>query len=469
MSTTSPETPGAPAGGRRRSVLLLACLALGLAVLLAVAGRYAWRRYAAPQPPEVPLAGVDPSLAQAIETARRQVREDPYAITPWGELGELLRDCRLTEPAIASFSQAERLAPEDPRWPYLQGQALLASDPDAALPHLRRAVQVGERRHSDQVVLRLRLAQTLLSAGQMDEAEEQVRRSRALEPENPNVHLLLGQLAYARGDLEGAREHLLRCDENPFTRQKACLLLAAVCQRVGDPAAADQFSARAWELPPDRTPPDPFRSGSSRVVQGKPARFDVLEHLEGQHRYGDAVTLLRQMAEEGPEYRVYVGLGKNLAQLRRLPEAEEALRTAIRLEPNDAQAHYYLSKVLWAQAERRQQEGTGTAAEAGYRAAADCARQAIAKKPDHALAHLTLGLCLKELGQPGDALEELRRAVDCDPEVADAAFHYGEALARAGREAEARTYLERAVRLSRPDDTRPRAALEQLGAPRAPK
>src|SRR5262249_55006926 len=151
----------------------------------------------------------------------------------------------------------------------------------------------------------------------------------------------------ARDDLEASRRHLLRCQYSPHTQQKACRQLAAVCRRQGDEAGAARFLERARSLPADRPLPDPYLSASPAAQAGKPGRFHYLDRLEAQQRYRDAILLLQEMLQEGPDYRAYVGLGKNLAQLGRFPEADEALRAAVRLEPDSVQAYYLLSKVAW--------------------------------------------------------------------------------------------------------------------------
>jgi tetratricopeptide (TPR) repeat protein len=196
---------------------------------------------------------------------------------------------------------------------------------------------------------------------------------------------------------------------------------------------------------------------------GKPERFQRVEHLEAQGRLREAVDLLSEMVQSQPDARAYVGLGKDLGQLGDYQAAEQALRTALRLSPESAQAHYQLAKVLWARAEQRWRQGGDRAqAEGWFRTASDEARQALAHSPDHALAHMVLGLCDLRLGRRADGLASLGAAVRCSPDLVEPNLHLGEALAEDGRVDEARGYLEQAARLARPDDPRPRAALARL-------
>jgi Flp pilus assembly protein TadD len=70
-------------------------------------------------------------------------------------------------------------------------------------------------------------------------------------------------------------------------------------------------------------------------------------------------------------------------------------------------------------------------------------------------------MSLRRLGKQHEALDNFRKAVQCDPTLTDAHLYLGETLAEAGQVAEARASLERACQLS-PDDSRPRAALAKL-------
>jgi tetratricopeptide (TPR) repeat protein len=376
---TATATDPRPARSGRRQRILLAVFLLGGALLIAGVGRYAWRRYRAPTPPDIPLEQVDPALREAIEASRERIREDPYSPTAWGNLGRLLLDCRLIEPAVQAFDQAQRLDPADPRWPYLEGLALLRRNPDAALPSLRHAVELDEGGQQDGVAPRLRLAEVLLRAGLYDEAEDHLGKALEQEPDYPYAHLLVGFLAYAQGRFGESRTHLLRCRHSPYTRQKACAQLAVLSERQGDAAAAEKYSREARTLPPDAPFPDHLLAISEEARVGKPAQFTYLDYLVRERRYADAIVMARQMAEKEPYYRTYVLLGQCYAGLGQLPQAEEALRKAVALAPDNVQANYFLAKVLltWAEGDR-QRGGDKDRAEARFRAAAEHARKAVA-------------------------------------------------------------------------------------------
>src|SRR5438128_5493330 len=72
-------------------------------------------------PPEVKAEGIDPSVAAAISAARQKVLDDPRSAAAWGELGKLLLAHTFEAEAEVCFEQAERLDPDDGRWPYYRG------------------------------------------------------------------------------------------------------------------------------------------------------------------------------------------------------------------------------------------------------------------------------------------------------------------------------------------------------------
>jgi tetratricopeptide (TPR) repeat protein len=443
-------------------IWLIVAATVGAAI--SIAGWQVWRSWHAPAPPPLPLDEAEPALARAVESARTRVDREPYSAVAWGELGKLLRAVDYLQPAVTCFAQAARLEPDNPRWPYLEGETLSRENAAAAVEPLQHALALCERRGEDVLVARLRLGETLLAAGAYRQAQVHFQRALEIEPDHPSAHLNLGIIALAQNDLTGARSHLLQCRESPFSRQKANTHLAIVCRRLGKTAEAEEFAKKAVRLPADVHWSDPYvmdclRRGSA--LGAISAGFRLVEQLEKQGNYRAAVAQLRDMAEGHEDYRVYVALGKNLLHLGDAAEGARALENAIRLVPENVQAYYYLSKIRWLEGEH-ERSGNAEGAAVKYRAAAGYARKVLQRNPDHAPAHVALGRCLERLGQRREALGELERAVKCGPENPDAWLHLGELTASAGRLAEARRYLEEAARLAGPDDLRAETALKRL-------
>src|SRR5437899_2101638 len=136
-------------------------LFLGIILITGAVG-YLWFRSAPPDPPDVVLTGLDPTVVNVVEESRAAVRHSPRSAAAWGRLGMVLVVHDFHAEANRCFAQSERLDPRDPHWPYYQGITLFLGDPKAAIPKLRRAVALcGDRPD----VPRLRLAETLFAQG----------------------------------------------------------------------------------------------------------------------------------------------------------------------------------------------------------------------------------------------------------------------------------------------------------------
>ena len=444
--------------GRRGTILIL----LGVA-LAGAAGWYVWRRSTAPVPPEIASEGLDPELAEAITKARQKIHADPYSAQYWGDLGKLLRAGQFVPEAAACFAEAERLEPSNLRWPYLQGEALRLLDNSAALAPLERAATLAGS--GDTVAPSLRLAEVLLALGRNEGAEKQLRRALEIEPDDPTVHYDLGVVALARNDLDDSLAHLKHGEHSPFTQRRACILLAGVYRRMGRNEEADRYSRKTDKLPQDGNWIDPFLAESLTV--GRPARLQEINQLELRGNYRAAVEQLTTLTQERPDYLVYVALGRNLGKLGDFVGAEHALRSAIEMAPEKFKAYQDLSQLLWVRADQDERTNRDRA-RGEFEEAAATARQAIARQPHSAMAHVILGMSLRRLGKRPQALDTFRTAVECNPNLAEAHLFLGETLAEGGQTTEARVSLRRAVELA-PDDPHPRAALAKLNAASPPR
>jgi tetratricopeptide (TPR) repeat protein len=439
---------------RRR--FLIATLVLAVVGGTAALGWYGWRWYNAPPPPEIATADLDPELTAAIESARQRIRQHPYSAPCWGDLGKLLRAALLVSEAAGCYAQAERLDPGNPRWPYLQGEALRLSDSRAALAPLERAAALAGDR---EIAPHLRLAEVLLALGRDDEAEQHLRRAQDIDPDDPTVQYNLGVLALARDSTDSALTHLKRSEHSLFTQRKTCIQLAAAYRRLGRDREADKYSRKADQLESDHIWLDPFVPEAEAV--GRPARLKQVQQLEMQKDFRAAAEHLTLLVQERPDYSAYVALGNDLAKLGDFDRAEQALRSAIALAPDGFKAHYELSRLFWVRADRdRGKDAERARQEFGESVVS--ARRALACRPDYGMAHVVLGMSLRGLGKRDEAREAFRTAITCSPDLADAHLYLGEMLAEEGRTAEARASLERAVQLARPEDARAREALAKL-------
>jgi tetratricopeptide (TPR) repeat protein len=452
--------------GRTRGILTAA----GLLLLAALGATiYFWPR--GPVVPEISTDRLDREVAELVREAHGAVVQAPWSADAWGHLGRVLLANEI-EPdiAMACFENAERLDPNNPRWPYLFAGYLMVdkANPEAALPKLQRATDLSKRGRDVPSAVRLRLAETLALLGCPEEAAPHFVQVQTAEPNNPRAHFGLALLALSRGDDQKSRVHLEACLGSPQARKKACVQLVAVCERLKDAASAEKYAKLARQMPPDADWHDPYVLEHVHLALRRQSKINRIELLESAGRFEQAVQELSILTRNDPDnYLLYLMLGRVLPRLPgRLAEAERHLRTAHRLAPDKAaelQVHYLLSLVLYYKAEAMMQGGGEPEQyKRVFEEAAQSARAALAIRKDYGYAHMALGLALKQLGQSKEALAAFREAVHCNPEYADNHLFLGEALAAEKQFAEARVHLEQARLLALPDDPRPRQALEKL-------
>jgi tetratricopeptide (TPR) repeat protein len=455
----SSQSGAKPAGRRRRILTFL--LAVIVVTGAAAVSWYVWDRMSAPAlAPFTFGEGAEPAVIKAVEKAHAAVRLHPRSAAAWGELGQIMSGNGYADEADTYFAQAEQLDPREPRWPYLRGWRVAVRDRDAAIPHLRRAIELCDVRDRQNTTPRLLLAEVYLERNEWDEVETLCGEVLKQQPDNPRAHYGLAMTALGRNDLETSVSHLLRAAESPLAQQRASAQLAAVYRRLGNAAAADDYGRRTARMPLDPPYPDPYVEECRHLAAGRQDRFLEAERLNAQGRFPEATRLLREIAEQFPDARSYDALGRTLLKTRDFDGAERYLRAALALEPNIATTHYSLSVALFRQAEDLRDENAD-AAKAKYEAAVEAARQATVLKADHAMAYYQLGLILGRLGRRGEAIDALRKGALCRPEAAEIHLALGETLAEDGQTEEALEELQRAHQLA-PGDPRPGKVMDAL-------
>lgn len=447
---------------RRWAVIAVALASVSAAVF------FWWMRPAVP--PEIPVAGLDPPVADLLRESRAAVVANPRSAETWGTLGRaLLANQVYTDKALGCFQEAERLEPASPHWRYLSAGLLLSEGKiELGMAKLRGALSLCtppfESDADLEATCRLLLAETLAAQGDTEAALAQFQQVVMNRPDEARALLGLGLLLGAeRGDWQACRTNLERCLSSPQARKKAALQLATACEHVGDSKAAAHYADLAARLPKDLDWTDPFFVGDTDLVKQKRERFRIVEQLEAAGRFTQAAKILNVMVAEYPDDDlVHMSLGRILAQLGDLERAEQHLRNAMRMAPARIQSYYLLSLTLYRKAEAAAAIGApGQAAEFAEQAAW-AARTVLERRADYGYAHMALGLALKMLNRKPEALAEFREAVHCNPEFAENHLHLGTALAEAGQLVEARSALEQALLLAPQGDPRPRAALAQF-------
>jgi len=134
------------------------------------------------------------------------------------------------------------------------------------------------------------------------------------------------------------------------------------------------------------------------------------------------------------EYWFYLGLAYGDSGMYK--EAIEAYKQAIRLNPDDAEAHNNL--------------GIAYGESGMYEEAIEAFKQAIRIEPDDAKAHSNLGFAYSELGMYREATEACKQAVRIKPDMAEAHNHLGIAYGKSGMYEEAIEAFKQAIRI-KPD------------------
>lgn len=202
-----------------------------------------------------------------------------------------------------------------------------------ALGNTARAIRHFEAAHQAQPArstVALRLAGLYEARGEMDRAETVLKRSRARRPQDPRLWRRTGRLAIRRDRMNEAatayRRALGRGDSSAVVYQNLGIA------RVGSGQPADAVSAlRAAERKGAKGPATAFYLGVA---------YRDLDSLDRARHY------LETAVDRGTDGRVldaFVQLASVHDRTGRLPAAVDAYKTALRLQPERTELHFYLA------------------------------------------------------------------------------------------------------------------------------
>lgn len=429
------ESGGQGARGRHRAraTVLVAC-----GVLILAGGGFAlYSALRVPEPPDFDREGLDAAIIAAVDQARAEVQEAPRSAPAWGKLGMVFITHDFRAQAKFCLEHAERLDPNEVRWPYFQALgALVFGEEEQALTKLERATTLSGDEYD---APRLRLAELHLSLNRLDEAESHLRELLKKNPRHAKAQLNLARVCSQRGDNHAALPPLSIAQTNSGTRKAATQLWAEIQQRLGRQSEADEARARAAAMPDDPYWPDPLNEEVIDLRTGKQAWLQLAGRYSVLGNGVKAIELLEITVRDYPNAGdAWHRLGTTRLKYNDARGAVQALRRACELVPQAHESAYYLGAALIVLGDRPE--------------ATACFRKAIALKPDYAPAHHNLGSALIEDGNPNAALEAFRDAVRFDPALAPARLKLAALLLERGAYAEAFVQARHALQLSPADD-----------------
>lgn len=388
-----------------------------------------------PRLPQVPIETYPPAMRQAIVPAYQEAQARPDDAAKVGALGRALHAWEQWEAAHDVYSRASTLEPRSFEWRYLDACVLdrLARPADAVV-QLREAL----KSRPDYLPARVRLADALLGAGQIEESRS-LFSALLREPEaEPQALFGLGRIAASEGRHEEAVRDIQRAltlfPEWGAANYSLALSLRALGRREEAQEALQRRAQYGTRWP---SVADPVLAAVIGMRTDTTARLRRAQKLVDDGDVSGAIAEYEGALAADPSLSIaHRGLIKLYGNARNWEKAEEHYRAALALGADLAELHYDYGVLLGLQQKWHEAE--------------DAYRRAIAINPSYPEAHNNLGQILERSRQFDVALAEYQRAVEGQPTFRLARFNLGRMLIARGRAAEAVPELQK---ITEPRDT----------------
>jgi tetratricopeptide (TPR) repeat protein len=403
-----------------------------------------------PQLPQITISELPAEVQFQVRQAYDHARQDPRSAEASGKLGMLLDLYHHPEQARVCYERAHQLDPGAFKWLYYLGslQARQGQDKEAV-----ETFRAALRLKPGDLPVRLKLGESLLRTGELD-ASAQIYSAIIKEaPEGPSAaeaYWGLGRIEVAKNDWAAAQQSFGRaCGLFP-TYGAAHYELSQVDRKLKrSEQAEDQLAL--YNQHPNLVPPvdDPLRDELRNLDRSAASLLERGVELEQAGRTDDAIAAEEEATRLDPKLvRAHVNLIILYGRTGDFQRASEHFQAAVALDPKHIPDAYYNFGVLLMKRSELAE-------------AAECFRKALQLEPEYADAHNDLGYLLERQGKLAEAADEYRKAIQEKPDFRQAHFNLGRILVNQQQYPEAIQELQ--LTLSPVDENTP-SYLYALGA-----
>lgn len=363
-----------------------------------------------------------------------------------GKLAMVLDTYEQYSLAQICYLRAHRLDPKSFDWAYDLGYVLFKQGQyTKAVETLREALKL----RPDYVPAKLKLADSMFSAGQVEAAGKLYQQIAEQHSSNAEAYYGLGRVQATRGNTQAAVQSLLKACELVPQYGAAQFALAVAYRKLGElQKAAEHFKlykANMATIPPRH---DAVRGAVQHL------NHTALAHIRqglAMAQAGDIQGAIQQhldaLQSDPSEVQAYINLIQLYARAGQDDKAVQAYHKAVSLNPNRADCYYNYGVLMFRLRK--------------YAEAEQAMKKAILINPYYAEAHDDLGYLYAVQGHFDMALGEYRKAVAERPDFRLARFHIGQIYANQGKYAQA---IQEFLKILTPVDARTTVYLYALGA-----
>ena len=296
------------------------------------------------------LEALERSVVDQIQDVQNQLRDHALAeSTPqaevteaFGLMGKVYHAYEFFEAAVACYTNASRLGPDQYQWPHLLG-VIYKTQGD-----LEQAAQFFEQARALEplsVATQIRLGRVWLALNKREEARQILEGVLSSGMESAATLQSLGELALVEKRFENAIEILKQALELRPEANRLYYLLGMAYRGLKQMGLAEQALEKSGIV--GIRPSDPLVDGLPDLLTGERV-YLIRGHVAYRaKRYQEAADAFKLALEAEPEsVRAMINLANAYEKNRNRELAKKWLRRALAVNPNNFNAHFNLGVVL---------------------------------------------------------------------------------------------------------------------------